>query len=75
MNNSHELLMSNGQAPLAGEIMHNPTLSNTLKELGECGDLGLKVGYQQFMSGRVGQEVVNAIQKYGGHMSMQDLLN
>lgn len=45
LNNAHELLMPSGSAPGPGEIVTNQTLSQTLVELGKCGDKGVKTGH------------------------------
>ena len=74
-NNSHELLMRNLEAPLPGEIMCNPTLAATLREIGEYSQLGLKEGYQQIMEGRIGDAIIEAVTKYGGHLVKDDLLS
>lgn len=65
--NSEELLI-NGEAPKAGQIMKNPTLAQTFKELIEHGKAG-------FYEGRIAQEIVDAIQQQGGFMTLDDLKN
>eukprot|EP00801_Mesodinium_rubrum_P002253 Mrub_02253.p1 GENE.Mrub_02253~~Mrub_02253.p1 ORF type:complete len:388 (-),score=81.49 Mrub_02253:51-1214(-) len=65
--------MPSGSAPGPGEIVTNQTLSQTLVELGKCGDKGVKTGHYEFMNGRVGHSIVNALKKYGGHMTIEDL--
>jgi gamma-glutamyltranspeptidase/glutathione hydrolase len=59
-------LLKNGKAPKAGEIMKNPNLARTFKELVAHGKSG-------FYEGRIAEAVVEIIQAKGGFMSLEDL--
>ncbi len=63
--NAEELLL-NGRAPKAGEIMKNPNLANTFRELAENGKDG-------FYKGRIAEAIVERIQQEGGLMELEDL--
>ncbi|KAL8932994.1 MAG: hypothetical protein Q9216_006575 [Gyalolechia sp. 2 TL-2023] len=54
------------RAPLAGEIMWNPTLANTFRLLAKHGKEG-------FYSGQVADALVKVLQDLGGHYVMDDL--
>lgn len=62
---SNELLIG-GKAPRAGEIMRNPNLALTFRELAEHGKAG-------FYEGRVAEEIVKVLGDMGGTMSLGDL--
>ena len=54
-------------APHAGEIFRNPDMARVLRDLGEKG------ATDGFYKGTTGQAIVDAVQKHGGVMSMDDL--
>ncbi|KAL8698296.1 MAG: hypothetical protein Q9201_006651 [Fulgogasparrea decipioides] len=54
------------RAPLAGEIMKNPTLANTFRLLAKHGKEG-------FYSGQVARALVKVVQDLGGHYELDDL--
>ena len=62
---SRELLID-GRAPRAGEIMRNPNLARTFRELAEHGKAG-------FYEGRVAEEIVKVLGDLGGTMTLSDL--
>jgi gamma-glutamyltranspeptidase/glutathione hydrolase len=62
---SKELLID-GRAPRAGEIMRNPNLARTFRELAEHGKPG-------FYEGRVAEEIVKVLTDLGGTMTTDDL--
>ncbi|XP_031715615.1 uncharacterized protein LOC116390274 [Anarrhichthys ocellatus] len=59
-------LLIDGQAPKCGQVFRNPTLAQTLKELGERGK-------PAFYQGRVAQAIVKIINQNGGVMTLDDL--
>lgn len=61
-----DMLMPDGQAPKAGEIMHMPKLAKTFKELAEHGKAG-------FYEGRIAAAIVETVQKHGGSLTLEDL--
>ncbi|MCK5141331.1 MAG: gamma-glutamyltransferase, partial [Candidatus Heimdallarchaeota archaeon] len=65
--NADEMLL-NGEAPKEGEIMKNPTLANTFRELAEHGKSG-------FYEGRIAEAIINLIQSFEGYMTLDDLKN
>lgn len=54
-------------APKAGQIFRNPDMARVLRDLGEKG------ATDGFYAGITGQAIVDAVQKHGGVMSMEDL--
>jgi gamma-glutamyltranspeptidase/glutathione hydrolase len=54
------------RAPLAGEIMRNPTLAQTFRTLAEEGKKG-------FYTGRVAEAIVKVCTDLGGHLELGDL--
>jgi len=64
---SNELLL-NGSAPNAGEIMKNPFLGNSFRELVAHGKAG-------FYEGRIANEIIELIKSMGGKMTLEDLEN
>lgn len=54
------------RAPVAGEIMRNPTLARTFRTLGEEGKKG-------FYTGRVAEELVKVVREQGGQLTLEDL--
>ena len=60
-----EMLLG-GRAPRAGELMRNPTLARTMRELAEHGRAG-------FYEGRVAEAIVDLLGSFGGFMSLEDL--
>ncbi len=65
--NAGELLL-NGRPPRAGEIMRNPNLARTFRELAENGKDG-------FYEGWVAEAIVERISQEGGLMTLDDLKN
>ena len=59
-------LLIDGRAPRAGEIMRNPNLARTFRELAEHGKVG-------FYEGRVAEEIVRVLGDLGGTMTLGDL--
>jgi len=62
---AHEMLL-NGKAPKPGELMKNPTLAQTFRELQQHGSKG-------FYEGRVAQAIVDIHQSLGGTLTLDDL--
>lgn len=56
------------RAPAPGEIMKNPTLARTFREVGAKG----KAGYY---TGRIAEELVKVVRDLGGHLTLEDLQN
>lgn len=56
------------RAPKPGEIMKNPTLAATFREVAKHGKAG-------FYTGRVAEELVKVLQDKGGFMTLEDLKN
>jgi len=61
-----EEILINGRGPNVGEIMRNPTLSDTFKSIAEHG----KEGYYE---GRVAEAIVDLIAPMGSYMTVDDL--
>ncbi|MFH2112093.1 MAG: gamma-glutamyltransferase [Candidatus Bathyarchaeota archaeon] len=59
-------LLIGGRAPRAGEIMRNPNLARTFRELAERGKAG-------FYEGRIAKEIVRVMGDMGGTMTPDDL--
>ncbi|RUS91016.1 hypothetical protein EGW08_001233 [Elysia chlorotica] len=59
-------MLLNGEAPKHGDIMYNPFLANTLKELALHGKAG-------FYTGRVSDAIVQVVQQHGGILTPQDM--
>ncbi|KAL6108312.1 uncharacterized protein ACO6RY_18875 [Pungitius sinensis] len=59
-------LLIDGHAPKCGQVFKNPTMAQTLKELGERGK-------PAFYQGRVAQAIVEIINQNGGVMTLDDL--
>ena len=55
-------------APKAGQIFSNPDMARILRALGKEG------ATNGFYNGPAGQEIVNAIKKFGGVMELEDLI-
>lgn len=53
--------------PKAGQIFCNPDMAGALREFGAKG------ATEGFYGGRIGESIVNAIQKHGGVMTQEDL--
>ncbi len=64
---ANELLL-NGRAPQPGEIMKNPNLARTFRELAEHGKAG-------FYEGRIAEAIVEIVQQKGGLLTLEDLKN
>eukprot|EP01134_Creolimax_fragrantissima_P003850 CFRG3850T1 len=64
--NGAEMLMPNGHAPEAGELMFMPGLARTLTRIGQYGKAGFYEGY-------VAQSIVDVISNLGGVMELEDL--
>lgn len=60
------LLMPNGKAPSTGEVFRNPDMAGVLRELGTGGK-------EAFYGGRIGEAMVEVLQKMGGVLTMEDL--
>ncbi|GAB7349929.1 hypothetical protein MBLNU459_g0628t3 [Dothideomycetes sp. NU459] len=56
------------RSPAPGEIMRNPTLAQTFREVAKHGKAG-------FYTGRVAEELVKVVQDLGGFLSLDDLKN
>ncbi|KAF2099450.1 gamma-glutamyltranspeptidase [Rhizodiscina lignyota] len=54
------------RAPQPGEIMKNPTLANTFRQVAKHGKKG-------FYEGRVAEALVKVVQDLGGHLTLEDL--
>jgi len=54
------------RAPKSGEIMKNPTLSQTFRTLAKEGKKG-------FYTGRIAEELVKVVRDLGGHLCLDDL--
>jgi len=59
-------LLIRGRAPGAGELMKNPTLGRSLREVAEHGKAG-------FYEGRIAESIVELLQLKGGTMTLDDL--
>ncbi|XP_059196307.1 glutathione hydrolase-like YwrD proenzyme [Centropristis striata] len=59
-------LLIDGHAPKCGQVFRNPTLAQTLKELGERGK-------PAFYQGRVAQAIVDVLNQNGEVMTLEDL--
>ena len=59
-------MLIDGRGPNAGEIMRNPTLAKTFREVAENGKDG-------FYKGRIAEKIVAILGKYGGTMTLEDL--
>ncbi|KNC71562.1 hypothetical protein SARC_15898, partial [Sphaeroforma arctica JP610] len=64
--NGHEMLKANGHAPTAGDLMHMPSLAQTLRQIAEHGKKGFYEGY-------VAEAIVNVIKSLDGPMDLSDL--
>jgi gamma-glutamyltranspeptidase/glutathione hydrolase len=60
-------LSVDGRGPEPGEIIKNPHMARVLRDLGR---LGAKEGFYQ---GATGQAIVDALDKHGGSLTMEDL--
>lgn len=58
--------MPNGKAPSTGEVFRNPDMAAVLRELGTGGK-------EAFYGGRIGEAMVEVLQKMGGVLTMEDL--
>ncbi|CAJ1061134.1 glutathione hydrolase-like YwrD proenzyme isoform X3 [Xyrichtys novacula] len=59
-------LLIDGHAPKSGQVFRNPSLAQTLREIGERGK-------PAFYQGRVAQAIVDVINQNGGVMTLDDL--
>lgn len=59
--------MLEGTSPPAGQIVRNPDLARTFREVGEHG------ATHAFYSGRIAEAIVQAVKEYGGVLEMSDL--
>lgn len=66
---ANRVLRPNDQSVSAGQIFKNPDLANTFRLLGK---LGAKQG---FYSGPVAEAIVQAVQAFGGDLTLDDLAN
>lgn len=55
------------RGPKAGELMRNPDMAKVLRSLGKDG------ATNGFYESYIGESIVNAVQKHGGVMTMEDL--
>jgi gamma-glutamyltranspeptidase/glutathione hydrolase len=65
---NYEELLIDGHAPASGEVMKNPNLARTFREVAEHGKAG-------FYEGRVAEEIVRVLAQLGGVMTLDDLRN
>ena len=61
------LTVDGKRGPSPGEIIYNPDLAKVLRKLGKDG------AAKGFYEGTTGQAIVDAVQKHGGTMTMDDL--
>ncbi|KAK4050422.1 hypothetical protein OIV83_003492 [Microbotryomycetes sp. JL201] len=61
-----DMLLDDDKAPRAGEVFSNPNLAKTFETLAAEGKKG-------FYEGRIAQAIVEAVQKRGGVMQLEDL--
>ena len=61
-----EEMLIDGRAPIAGELMRNPTLARTFRTLAEHGKPG-------FYEGRIAESIVELLGSMGGVMATDDL--
>jgi gamma-glutamyltranspeptidase / glutathione hydrolase len=54
------------RAPGPGEIMKNPNLATTFRNLAEKGK-------KEFYTGRIAEEIVRVCKDRGGHLELEDL--
>ncbi|XP_041646621.1 glutathione hydrolase-like YwrD proenzyme [Cheilinus undulatus] len=59
-------LLIDGHVPKWGQVFRNPSLAQTLKEIGEHGKLA-------FYQGRIAQAIIDIINQNGGVMTLDDL--
>ncbi|BFZ54398.1 hypothetical protein PYCC9005_001433 [Savitreella phatthalungensis] len=66
--NADEILskVNPGKAPAAGELMHNPTLASTFRDISQHGP-------KVFYKGRIAEAIVELVQSKGGILTMDDL--
>lgn len=57
------------RGPQAGEIMRNPDLARVLRELGNKGS------QEGFYTGTTGKAIVQAVQRHGGCLTLEDMAN
>ena len=63
--NSRQIFLSNGRAPKAGEIHHQPALANTLRAIADHGE-------DAFYQGEVAEQIVTYLQGRGGLHTLDD---
>ncbi|QUS55714.1 gamma-glutamyltransferase [Pseudovibrio brasiliensis] len=61
-----ELFLKNGRAPVAGEVMRNPQLAETLEAIA-------KGGADAFYHGPIAEEIAAVVQSKGGYLTVEDL--
>ncbi|KAH9502476.1 hypothetical protein Btru_068797 [Bulinus truncatus] len=59
-------MLLNGEAPRHGDVMKNPHLAHTFKELGAQGKKG-------FYEGRIAKAVSDIVQQHGGLITVEDM--
>ncbi len=61
-----ELFLKDGHAPVAGEVMRNPQLAETLEAIA-------KGGADAFYHGPIAEEIAAVVQSKGGYLTAEDL--
>lgn len=61
-----ELFLKDGRAPVAGEVMRNPQLAETLEAVA-------KGGADAFYHGPIAEEIAAVVQSKGGYLTAEDL--
>nr|WP_148266065.1 gamma-glutamyltransferase [Pseudovibrio sp. FO-BEG1] len=62
-----ELFLKDGRAPVAGEVMRNPQLAETLEAVA-------KGGADAFYHGTIAEEIAAVVQSKGGYLTAEDLV-
>lgn len=61
-----EMLCPNGKPPASGDVFINKNVAKVLREIGT-------EGRDHFYTGWIAEAIVNAVSKFGGALSMEDL--
>lgn len=64
---SAQIFLSDGQAPIAGSVLRQPQLATTLTEI-------VRHGHNGFYQGRVADEMVQSVKRAGGIWEREDLV-